>query len=794
MTIRLLTIAGFIILSFSFPILSQELPKYSKVKVYTNSLPGGLKALGALGVTTDHGEVKKDVYFISDFSEHEINLIQQSGFQYEINIDDVVEFYISQNTLDLSSDSRDSRNSCNTPVVYPSPQNFQLGSMGGFFTFQEMINNLDSMASKYPSLISVKQSIGNSVEGRPIYHVKISDNPSVDQNKPEVFYNALHHAREPASLSQLIYYMWYLLENYDTNAEVKYLVDNLEMFFVPCVNPDGYVYNYTTNPNGGGMWRKNRKNNGDGTFGVDLNRNYGYSWGFDNSGSSPSSGSDVYRGPAAFSEPETQAVRDFCNQRDFKLTLNYHTYGNLLIYPWGFQPSYYTPDSALFVNYAQLLTRDNNYKYGTGDQTVNYVVNGSSDDWMYGEETTKNKTMAMTPEAGEGSDGFWPPSSRIKDICMVNIRQNLSMAHLAGKFALAKDKSPAMLAVKNAYIDFEIVRLGLDPANFTVSIIPLNNVSSAAAPKVFSGLDLLESKIDSISIALNPAINDGQAFSFVLAVNNGMYTHYDTITKIYGLPVVLLADNGNNLGNWQTSTWGITSNAYYSPSSSITDSPNGNYANNINKTITSLSKINLVDATSAMLTFMAKWDIEAGYDYVQVMASLNGSSWTPLCGKYTKPGSSNQVSGEPLYDGLQTTWVKEEINLSDYLGQEIFLRYKIVSDNYETGDGFYFDDLIVTTTGSLSTLTSQHHFTYLFQNQPNPANDYTYINFNVLTQNTNNKIILYNSLGSVITEIPVYEQQGSIRVNTSELATGIYYYTIESGENKTAFKKMVIVR
>ena len=72
--------------------------------------------------------------------------------------------------------------------------------------------------------------------------------------------------------------MWYLLENYATNADIKATVDNTELFFVPCVNPDGYVYNQTTNPNGGGMWRKNRRNNGT-SFGVDINRNYGYNWG-----------------------------------------------------------------------------------------------------------------------------------------------------------------------------------------------------------------------------------------------------------------------------------------------------------------------------------------------------------------------------------------------------------------------------------------------------------------------------------------------------------------------------------
>jgi len=103
------------------------------------------------------------------------------------------------------------------------------------------------------------------------------------------------------------------------------------------VNPDGYTYNENTYPNGGGMWRKNRRVNGGNEFGVDINRNYGYKWGYDNQGSSPDSSSETYRGPGAFSETETQAVKYFAEQHNIQITLNYHTYGNLLIYPWGYE-------------------------------------------------------------------------------------------------------------------------------------------------------------------------------------------------------------------------------------------------------------------------------------------------------------------------------------------------------------------------------------------------------------------------------------------------------------------------
>ena len=181
--------------------------------------------------------------------------------------------------------------------------------MGGFLTLNEIMLELDSMTTLFPNLISPKFIIGNNqtIEGRDVYAIKISDNPNTDETatEKEVLYTSLIHAREPASMQQLIWYMWYLLENYATNDEIKYLVNNLEMYFIPVVNPDGYEYNYTTNPNGGGMWRKNKRdNNNDGTFsesndGVDLNRNFGYKWAYDNDGSSPDQAAQTYRGTDA---------------------------------------------------------------------------------------------------------------------------------------------------------------------------------------------------------------------------------------------------------------------------------------------------------------------------------------------------------------------------------------------------------------------------------------------------------------------------------------------------------------
>ena len=269
------------LLLFSFLIsywgFSQE---YSRAKILTDS--DGLQTLAELGIGIDHGVIKRGTFFISDFSKDEIKRMRDAGFQVEILIADVKAYYVNQNVnLDTNSPATEKNATCSqtsgpgtfTPAV---PSNFNLGTMGGFYTYQEFIDEIDAMAAQYPNLISVKDTINNflSIQNRPIYWLRLSDNPNSDEAEPEVLYTAIHHAREPNSLSEVIFYMWYLLENYNTSDEIKYLVDNTEMYFVPMINPDGYVYNQTTDPNGGGMWRKNRRQNRGVCYGVDLNRNY----------------------------------------------------------------------------------------------------------------------------------------------------------------------------------------------------------------------------------------------------------------------------------------------------------------------------------------------------------------------------------------------------------------------------------------------------------------------------------------------------------------------------------------
>ncbi|MFO8129748.1 MAG: M14 family zinc carboxypeptidase [Bacteroidales bacterium] len=757
---------------------------YARVKFQTN--PAEFNALLRAGLPLDDASISRSYEVIAELSDRDIQVLTEKGISHTVLISDLSRFYVERNEAYRNySIERD------VSSEYPVPEDFELGSMGGFCTHAEMIAHLDNMYSKYPGLITEKAVAGTTLEGREIYWVKISDNPNQAEDEPEIFYNGMHHAREPIGMQLLLYYMYYLLENYDTDEEVQYLVNNREMYFIPVVNVDGYIYNESTNPNGGGMWRKTRRDNGNGSYGVDANRNYGYMWGYDNSGSSPDPWDETYRGPYEFSEPCVQTLRDFCIDHAFGITLNYHSYSNLLLYPWGYIPDP-CPDDEVFQTWSVHMTRDNGYTYGPGSTTI-YPSNGGSDDWMYGEQEEKELIYAYTPEVGNSNDGFWPSVGRIVPLCQENMLANFLAAHFTGAYATVEDQSPPALEELDGNIDFMIQRLGLqDEATYTVSLDPLSpEILAVGDPVAFDQLELLEESNGSISYTLDPAIQSGTVVEFLLSLDNGTYAFTDTLRKAFGEQEIIFEDDGNNMENWTSVHWNITSEAYHSAPFSITDSPNGNYNSYTNSSVTTIQEIDLGDAVSAVLNFWARWDIEAGWDYAQVKVSTNnGATWTPLEGNYTKTGNSNQAPGQPLYDGTQLSWVEEEISLDDFLGEQILLRFTIITDAYVNEDGFYFDDLSVgIIPGGGVGMTGPDKADAVFDIYPNPAT--RRININTLPGHGDPYILdVFNAHGQHLeqSQIPA----GSSKLDIRGWHPGVYYLRMHAPGMKTAVNKLVV--
>lgn len=302
-------------------------------------------------------------------------------------------------------------------------------NFGAFHTYSEATAFLDSIALAFPSITTDKFSLGTSVEGRPIWAIKVSDNPDVDEDEGEVLFDGCTHAREVMTVEMTLDYLDYLASSYGTDPLATFLVDNREIWFVPVVNPDGYVYNETTNPAGGGMWRKNRRNNGDGTFGVDLNRNYSYQWG--GLGSSPVTSDDTYRGPAPNSEPEVQAMEAFIDSRELATHQSFHSVAAMVLFPWGYDASVHAPDDSLLRAIASVMASEPGYQYGQPGEIL-YNASGVAFDWSYGETTNHPKILGYTTEIG--GSGFWPAESEIAGLLAENLSAHLYLTQIAGPY------------------------------------------------------------------------------------------------------------------------------------------------------------------------------------------------------------------------------------------------------------------------------------------------------------------------------------------------------------------------
>ncbi|MCR4408884.1 MAG: M14 family metallopeptidase [Candidatus Saccharicenans sp.] len=305
------------------------------------------------------------------------------------------------------------------------------GLNGAYHSYRELASELKSLATSYPTLARLYVP-GQSLENRNIYALKISDNPGLSEDEPGIALLGGHHAREWISVEVPLLIGRYLLENYSREDRVRALVNSAEVWIIPMVNPDGLEYsilNYR-------LWRKNRRLNQDGSYGVDLNRNYSYEWAYDDIGSSPEPSSAVFRGTGPFSEPETEAIRKLFQNQRISAAISYHSFSQLILYPWGYldQP---TEDEALLQSLAQemagLISQVNGRVYQTGRAATSlYLTNGDFADWAYGFFRIPAFTIELPPvDLVQG--GFLNSESDIEPI----FRENLPAALYLIEWAIA---------------------------------------------------------------------------------------------------------------------------------------------------------------------------------------------------------------------------------------------------------------------------------------------------------------------------------------------------------------------
>ncbi len=287
-----------------------------------------------------------------------------------------------------------------------------------YHDYNEMVAELQQAEADHGAIFDLF-SIGTSYEGRTIWAGKISDNVGTDEPEPEVLFTHHQHAREHLTVEMALYTLKMLTDEYGVDSQVTDIVDNREIWMVFDVNPDGGEYDIATGSYR--SWRKNRQpNSGSSYVGTDLNRNWGYRWGCCG-GSSGSTSSETYRGPSAFSAPETQVVRNFVNSRvingkqQITVAIDFHTYSELILWPMGYTttnipPDMTTDDWNTMVAMGQAMASTNGY---TPQQSSDlYITDGTINDWLYAQHGILNYTFEMYPEtAGQG--GFYPPDEVI---------------------------------------------------------------------------------------------------------------------------------------------------------------------------------------------------------------------------------------------------------------------------------------------------------------------------------------------------------------------------------------------
>jgi murein tripeptide amidase MpaA len=305
-----------------------------------------------------------------------------------------------------------------------------------YHDYNEMVAEINTLVASKPA-IARKLSIGNSYEGRDMPLIKISDNVATDENEPEILYNAHQHAREHLTVEMALYLLHQFIDLYGTDTRITNIVNSREIWIVPDMNPDGGEYDIATGSYR--SWRKNRQPNaGSSSVGTDLNRNWAFQWGCCG-GSSGSTSSETYRGPSAFSAPETQRLRDFVNSRvvggvqQIKANIDFHTYGQLVLWPYGYttantQPTLDADAQATFATIGQQMAASNGF---TPQQSSDlYIADGTIIDWMWGQHRIFAYTLELYPTSSSGG-GFYPPDEVITTQTSRNREASLLLAEYA---------------------------------------------------------------------------------------------------------------------------------------------------------------------------------------------------------------------------------------------------------------------------------------------------------------------------------------------------------------------------
>jgi carboxypeptidase T len=286
-------------------------------------------------------------------------------------------------------------------------------------TYYETVQRMQQLQNLHPEIVRLV-SLGKTAENRDIWAIKISDNVSAEEQEPAILFTGLTHASEWISLPVTLYIAEQLVRDYETDTEIKGIVDNTVVWLIPIVNPDGYVYSHRVDRN----WRKNRAKIDGKIVGVDINRNFSYGWNNDN-GFYNDTTSVFYKGPYPESEAETRALIELAAREKFRVVVDYHCYKQYLLYPYGSSRTE-IPDKEQFIQILENVVKEIKAIHGKTYTPVQmsslypYVLpTGTSTDYYYTTFGAIAFTIELRPLTKEGG-GIMLPESEIKPTCEEN--------------------------------------------------------------------------------------------------------------------------------------------------------------------------------------------------------------------------------------------------------------------------------------------------------------------------------------------------------------------------------------
>ncbi len=717
-----------------------------------------------------------------------------------------------------------------------SSYTLKAGSQGGFYTFPEAVAQLDSMRLLFPYLISAKDSIFYTLPyptlvylRKPIWAVRISDNPDMAENEPKILMLGLIHANEPMSMMQMIAFMWDILYSYANDPDVRFLVNTREIYFIPVLNPDGYLYNQKNYPAGGGTWRLNRQpswNEFSPIIGIDINRNFSYAF----IGENPYQPrfNPYFRGWKPFWAHESYAIMKYCQTKQFTLNINYHVIDKsnkvkgYVIYPWNHTPSLLTPDSTLFRTLAKQIIFFDRFRHGTTyqysfEREIQYPASnptGTIEDWMYGVKGTKALTIAI-------AQGKWPHKDSVVKLAESLIPMNYRAVWSGGLnpnieevYYSNANGEPFLRAGESGQMSLNFENKGLAPGNspFYLSL-------STADTHVI--IHRSESVIDSLPImkimnnesrpflfSVKPGTPIGHIVNFNLRIAFETEELFRNIQFISGQPECLFCDTANEISNWTKGDFWGHSGSGPSGRQVITESPAGLYYNNTNYRLILKIPVSFRFFREPWLEFNTRWDIEPEFDFATVSASTDGGvHWINLYSKNSRYASGQlpvQADVTQLgYDGYQEDWLKEKIRLKSFEeADSVYIKFELATDGWIVHDGWYLDRIKIMgyPYEPETSYTEKQVFT-LISNYPNPFNPATSIHFTVHTR-SGISLAVYNVLGQRVARLISNREYmpGTHRIvwdgrndYGQAASSGVYFYRLETrGFSET--KKMLLIR